>query len=81
MLGSAVVACSATVLEFWMGCTIFSNFAVDSNPEVFGLRSHAEWRGVPNRCFSFSPGCAARTRKLEDSFTNLMWLTVVMMIG
>ena len=41
----------------------FLNFAVDANPEVFGLRSHAEWRGVPNRCFSFSPGCAARTSK------------------
>ena len=33
---------------------IFSYVAVESNPEVFGLLSHAEWRRVLSRCFSFS---------------------------
>ena len=53
--------------------------AVDSNSEVFGLRSRAAWRRVLSRCFSFSPGCAARTRKSVDPFTSPMWLEVVMM--
>ena len=53
--------------------------AMDSNPEVSGLRSHAEWSRVLSRCFSFSLGCAARTRKSRDSFTSLTWLEVVMM--
>ena len=47
----------------------------------FGLHSHAEWRRVLSRCFSFSPGCAARTRKSGDSFTSLTWLEEVMMQG
>ena len=53
--------------------------AVDSNPAMFGLRSLAEWSRVLSRCFSFSLGCAARTRKSGDPFTSLTWLEVVMM--
>ena len=49
--------------------------------KCFGLRSCAEWRRVLSRCFSFCPGCAARTGKSGDSFTSLTWLEVVMMWG
>ena len=39
---------------------------------------HAEWRRVLSRCFIFSPGCAARTRKSGVPFTSPTWLEVVM---
>ena len=34
---------------------------------------------VLSRCFSFSHGCAARTRKSGDPFTSPTWLEVAMM--
>ena len=40
-----------------------------SDPELFGLRSHAEWRTVLSRCFS------------SQSSTRFTWLAVVMMAG
>ena len=51
-VGSTLVTCSASVRDAFG--RIAHNFHVDadSNPEVFFLRSHAEWRSVPSRCFS-----------------------------
>ena len=47
------------------------NGEVDSEPEVFFLCSHAEWRSVLGRCFSFQSGCTARTWKTGHYFFEL----------
>ena len=49
MLGSTVDACSASVLgAFGRMLHIFYG-EVDSDPELYSLRSHAEWRSVLSR--------------------------------
>ena len=52
MLGSTVDTRSASVLGAFGRIAHFFYFEVDSDPEVFGLRSHAEWRSVLSRCCS-----------------------------
>ena len=48
---------------------------VDSNSEVFCLRSHAEWRSVLSRCFSSQSWYALLALgNLEITFTRLTWL-------
>ena len=49
-LGSTVVTCSASVRDASGRNSHIFFFYVDSNPEVFLFRSHAEWRSVLSRC-------------------------------
>ena len=49
MLGSTVDTCSAPVLGAF-GRIL--HIVYESDPEVFSLRTHAEWRSVLSRCFS-----------------------------
>ena len=52
MLGSKVDTCSASRRRASGRIAHFFYGEVDSNSEVFSLRSHAEWRSVLSRCFS-----------------------------
>ena len=49
MLGSTVDTCSAPVLGAF-GRIL--HIVYESDPEVFSLRTHAEWRSVLSRCFT-----------------------------
>ena len=66
ILGSTVNTCSATGRDASGRNTHISNGEVNSNPEVFFLRSHAEWRSVlrPN-----DSGLRLRCRTSTDVFT------------
>ena len=55
---------------------------VDSDPEVFSLRSQAEWGSVLSRCFSSQSQYALLALgNLEITSTRFTWLAVVMMAG
>ena len=75
MLGSTVDTCSASVtVHIFYG-------EVDSNSEVFCLRSHAEWSSVLSRCFSSQSWCALLALgNLEIIFTRLTWLAACVMM-
>ena len=64
-----------------LGSTVDTFFydGVDSDPEVFSLRSHVEWRSVLSRCSTFQSWYAMLTpENLEITSTSFAWLAVVM---
>ena len=68
MLGSTVDTRSASVLgAFGRVLHIFYR-EMDSDPKVFSLRSHAEWRIVLSRCFSSQSWYASSHLEIRKVF-------------
>ena len=82
MLGPTVDTCSASVRGAFGRILHIFHGEAESDPEVFSLRSHAEWRNVLSRRFSSQSWYALLVLgNLEITFTRLTWLVAVMMAG